>query len=135
MSTFSVEAFEIQISSHPDPEVHSIELAQVGGYRSIVRKGQYKTGDVALFIPPQAIVPDNLLKELGLFDEEKGKGRLKGEGNRLGPARFRGVLSEGLVYCPEFPLETGVDYSAKLGITKYEPIIPNRSKKVAVFSI
>ena len=82
MSTFSVEAHNLVILPHANAD--ALEIAQVGGYLSVVRKGEFVSGDLAVYIPEAALLPDQLLKEIGLWDEEKGKGRLAGgEGRRI----------------------------------------------------
>jgi hypothetical protein len=50
MSSFAVTAERLVIHAHPDPEVEQLELAQVGDYRTVVPRGQYKTGDWAIYI-------------------------------------------------------------------------------------
>jgi predicted RNA-binding protein with EMAP domain len=77
MSSFEVAARSISIESHPDAD--AIEIAKINGteYVSIVRKdAEMKTGDVVIYIPEQAIVPESILREMGLWDDEKGKGGL-----------------------------------------------------------
>jgi RNA ligase (TIGR02306 family) len=127
MSTFSVEAFEIaEILPHGNAD--ALELARIGGYHSVVRKGEFRKGGLVLFIPPDAILPDELMKEVGCWDHERGRGRLKGkEGNRLGAVRLRGVLSEGICYRAPFPVYPGIDYAEQLGVKKWVPVLPERS--------
>ena len=131
MSSFNVEAHSLVVLPHSNAD--ALELAQVGGYLSVVRKGEFVTGDLAIYIPEAALLPDALLKEIGLWDEEKGKGRLAGgEGRRIRAARLRGVLSQGITFSPDpagpyaglLPLQEGVDYAEALGVIKYVPPIP-----------
>lgn len=141
MATFNTPVLKLTIEPHPNAD--KLELAKVGEYRSIVMKGQYQTGDLAVFIPPGALLPQWIIEKLGLV------GRLAGPlKNRVKEIRLRSVLSEGLI----FPLEDGSsfepsverpvfieghpdvtellyvkegdDVSEFLGITKYEPVIP-----------
>lgn len=68
----------------------------VGGFRAVVLKGVYKTGDYALYIPEASVLPEALIEELGLV------GRLSGSGkNRVKAVRLRGELSQGIVCRPE----------------------------------
>lgn len=94
MAEFEAKVYRLTIEEHPNADV--LELAVVGDYRSIVRKGQFKTGDLGVYIPEGAVVPDWLIKELGL------EGRLAGKDhNRVKAIKLRGVLSQGLVVpCP-----------------------------------
>lgn len=117
MSTFSVTVERITIHKHPNAD--ALELAQVGDYQAIVRKGQYQSGDLVVYIPEQALVPQSLLREMGL------EGKLAGKlGNRVKAIRLRGILSQGLVYPARAEWQEGADVSDILGITKWEPPIP-----------
>jgi RNA ligase (TIGR02306 family) len=140
MSTFKVQVLKLTIEPHPDAD--AIELAKIGEYRSIVRKGQFKTGDLGVFIPPAAILPDWIISKLGLEGKLAGKQK-----NRVKEVRLRGVLSEGLIFPVngdaddadiERPVnieghpdatevllvKVGDDVAEFLGITKYEPVVP-----------
>lgn len=113
----------------PHPNADRLELAQVGLYRAVVPKGEYKTGDYAIYIPEQAIIPDELIEELGLVGKLAGKGA-----NRVKAVRLRGEISQGIVCQPEgFERRVGAysewcgrgdDLSELLGITKWVPEIP-----------
>lgn len=93
MSTLRVTAERLTILPHPNADAP--ELAQVGLYHAVVAKNVYQTGDYALYIPEQAILPDQLIEELGLT------GRLSGsKKNRVSAVRLRGELSQGIVCRP-----------------------------------
>ena len=139
MSTFECKVYKLTISEHPNAD--AIELAQVGDYRSIVKKGDFKTGDLGVYIPEASIVPDWLLEEIGLTGKLAGKKR-----NRVKAIKLRGILSQGLIYPvdkeyegvytvwnggknkgtrnPETTLFVGDDVAEFLDIEKYEPEIP-----------
>lgn len=125
MSEFKVTAERLTV--HPHPNADALELAQVGLYRAVVPKGAYQTGDVALYIPEQAVLPDELIEELGLVGYLAGKAK-----NRVKAIRLRGELSQGIVCRPkvldEVILKLGwmleVDYAADLGIVKWVPEVP-----------
>lgn len=125
MSTFAVTVERLTILPHPNAE--RLELAQVGLYHAVVAKGQYKTGDLALYIPEQAILPDDLIDELNLTGKLAGSKK-----NRVKAVRLRGELSQGIVARPsglfgidyEQAHETGEDFAERLGITKWVPEIP-----------
>lgn len=142
MSTFKVEIKKIR-AIEPHPNADAIELAVIDGYRSIVKKGQFRAGDLVAYIPEGAVVPEWLLKRLSLWDESKGVGKLAGkEGSRVKAIKLRGELSQGLCYeviaddeargqivtGPEdgsfATVFEGDDVASLLGITKYEPPIP-----------
>ena len=136
MSTFEVKVYKLSIESHPDAD--ALDLAVVGDYRSIVRKGQFKTGDLGVYIPEAAVLPEWLIEELGLVGKLAGKAK-----NRVKAIKLRGVLSQGLIY-PVTVLSDGkpavkfrdgnenlvigvfegMRVEDVLSITKYEPPIP-----------
>ncbi|MER5375348.1 RNA ligase (ATP) [Streptomyces sp. NPDC002553] len=125
MSTLRVTAEVLTVHEHPNAD--ALELAQVGLYRAVVAKGAYRTGDAALYIPEQAVLPASLIEELGLT------GRLAGsKADRVKAVRLRGELSQGIVCRPaaladvdlERAAEAGTDFAERLGITKWVPPIP-----------
>lgn len=147
MSTFTVSVKRIlAIERHPNAD--AIEFAVIDGYRSIVKKNEFKAGDLVAYIPEASILPEWLLRRLGFWDAEKGCGKLNGkDGNRLKAIRLRGELSQGVCFPLQdrvLPAETtwiltregdggiqvsapfveGDDVAGFLGITKYEPPIP-----------
>lgn len=96
MSQFTCEVVRVKIEPHPNAD--AIEIARVGDFQSIVRKGQVRDGDLAVYIPEQAVVPEWLLRQMNLWDEAKQKGGLHGAaGNRVKAIKLRGVLSQGLI--------------------------------------
>jgi RNA ligase (TIGR02306 family) len=150
MSTFAVKITQIVV--HPHPDADSLEIAQAADYLSVVRKGQYQTGDRVAYIPENAIVPTWLLRHIDMWDDEKQKGRLSGSfGNKVIPRRLRGVVSQGLcvqlspvpttpsITDPQYaddqwilPLDNcdtcividDQDVSELLGVSKWEPPVP-----------
>ncbi|MFF2141421.1 RNA ligase (ATP) [Kitasatospora sp. NPDC058190] len=125
MSTLRVTAEKLVILEHPNAD--ALELAQVGLYRAVVAKGAYRTGDIALYIPEQAVLPDELIEEIGLT------GKLAGaRANRVKAVRLRGELSQGIVCRPAALADTdlagaadrGEDFAELLGIVKWQPPVP-----------
>lgn len=117
MSSFSVTVEKIKIFPHPNAD--RLEIAQIGDYQCIVGKGQFQSGNLAAYIPEQALVPQSLLREMGLEGKLAGKSK-----NRVKAIRLRGILSQGLVYPAREEWQEGTDVTDILGITKYEPPIP-----------
>lgn len=101
MAEFEAKVYRLEIEEHPNAD--RLELARVGDYRSIVLKDQFSTGDLGVYIPTGAVVPIWLLKRLGLWDDEKGKGKLAGkelnirEGIVIKPCKERGNSELGRV--------------------------------------
>ncbi|MEV8316849.1 RNA ligase (ATP) [Streptomyces sp. NPDC059900] len=125
MSTLRVTAEVLTVHEHPDAD--ALELAQVGLYRAVVAKGAYRTGDVALYIPEQSVLPAELIEELGLTGRLAG-----GKSDRVKAVRLRGELSQGIVCRPRALAEVdlvraaaqGTDFAERLGIVKWVPPIP-----------
>ncbi len=125
MSTLRVTAETLTIHEHPGAD--ALELAQVGLYRAVVAKGAYRTGDSAVYIPEQAVLPAGLIEELGLTGRLAGGNR-----DRVKAVRLRGELSQGIVCRPAALADVdlaraareGTDFAERLGITKWVPPIP-----------
>jgi RNA ligase (TIGR02306 family) len=91
MASFAVEIVALD-DVLPHTNADSLELAVIGGYRAVVRKGQYRKGDLVGYIPEQAVVPEDILEHIGL------SGRLSGRNkDRVKAIRLRGELSQGIV--------------------------------------
>ncbi|WP_328497340.1 RNA ligase (ATP) [Streptomyces sp. NBC_00414] len=125
MSTLRVTAEVLTVHEHPNAD--ALELAQVGLYRAVVAKGAYRTGESAVYIPEQSVLPRELIEELGLT------GRLAGSGSdRVKAVRLRGELSQGIVCRPKAlagvdlarAAADGTDFAAQLGVTKWVPPVP-----------
>ena len=103
-----------------------LDVARVGGYQLVTRKGLYRQGDLAVYIPEASILPDELLMGLELWDPEKGTGTLAGsKGNRVKAVRLRGVVSQGLLAPVPPGHSLGDDAAPFYGITKYVPEVPS----------
>jgi RNA ligase (TIGR02306 family) len=132
-----------RLTVHPHPNADRLELAQVGLYRAVVPRDVYETGSYGLYVPEQAILPDDLIKELGLEGKLAGKDK-----NRVKAVRLRGEISQGIVCRPagltfngepvdwnsswEPELLQGTDFSSDLGIVKWVPPIPPQMAGEAV---
>ncbi|MEW2568972.1 RNA ligase (ATP) [Streptomyces sp. NPDC047070] len=125
MSTLRVTAEVLTVHEHPNAD--ALELAQVGLYRAVVAKGAYRTGESAVYIPEQSVLPRELIAELGLT------GRLAGSGSdRVKAVRLRGELSQGIVCRPSAlagvdlarAAADGTDFAERLGVTKWVPPVP-----------
>lgn len=133
MSKFEVKVIKID-AVEPIEGADAIELARVADYRSVVRKGDFKAGDLAVYIPEASVLPEWLLKEMNL------EGKLSGSNkNRVKAVKLRGCLSQGLLYPAHVDhgpgvhihlevgihlVEEGSEVAEFLGIAKYEPPIP-----------
>ena len=123
MSTHRVPVVELVIEEHPDAD--RLELALVEGWRCVVRKGDFRTGDKAAYIPDGSLLSEEMLARLG---EVTRKYLAGANHDRVKAARLRGVVSQGLIYTgPEVEAaEIGDDLAEVLGVTKYLPPVPTR---------
>lgn len=146
MSTFSCPVVRVaEVTEHPNADRLSIVKLEGLGYTCISAKlddgrPRYKAGDLVVYIPSAAVLPEWLLRVMGFWNDELGKGALAGSsGDRVKPLKLRGIFSEGVLYPvlshvagyvieifgqgDEF-VETGDDVSNLLGIEKWSPPIP-----------
>jgi RNA ligase (TIGR02306 family) len=120
MSKFSVPVLRLA-SVEPHPNADRLDYAVIGGYRAVVAKNAFKAGDLAIYIPTDAVVPPDVAERFGIAAHLTGEAK-----NRVHAVKLRGLLSEGIVLpvsaVPEAVL--GHDLAAALGITKFEEVIP-----------
>ena len=108
MSEFKIEVVEVaSVEKHPNAD--RLEIAKVADYPVIIRAGEFKPGDRAVYVPIDAVVPD---VERWAF--------LKGH-RRIKAARLRGIFSMGLLTAADPSWPVGFDAQEILGIEKYEP--------------
>ena len=110
-----------------------LEFAIVKGWQCLVGKGLYTSGDLCIFIPPDAIIPPQL--EERVFSNAK----IKLKNGRIEPIKLKGLYSQGLVVPISYLEETGVtntfigmDVKDILGIVKYEPKVKEKPKGLDV---
>lgn len=140
MATFDTPIVRLDdVKEHPNAD--RLELAHVRDFQCVVQKGKFERGDLVAYIREASLVPQWLLKRLGL------EGKLAGSNkNRVKAVRLRGQLSQGVVlpvkqaHVPliqqpdygwieredgkKYTVALGDDVSDVLGIEKYEPPIP-----------
>lgn len=115
----------------PHPNADALEITHINGWQVVVRKGQFREGDLAVYVEPNYVVPTDRPEFAFLAKEGRATHRLKA-------IRLRGELSFGLLIpIPDGvvhaeldavkypsgcrPLEAGDDVMQALGITRYEP--------------
>jgi len=103
----------------------AIECAIVGGWTCVVKKGEFKVGDLAVYLEIDSWVPTDLAPFLSKGKEPRVYEDIQGE--RLRTVKLRGQLSQGLLLpleptCSniESELFDGLDVSLPLGIVKWE---------------
>ncbi len=113
----------LSVEAHPNADL--LDIAQVKGYKAIVKRGQWKAGDLCVFIEPDSVLPD---APWAAF--------YKAKSNRVKAIRLRGAWSFGIVESlsilgevanaevNRWTLRAGVNVTEMLGVTKYEAPAP-----------
>ena len=103
----------------------AIECAIVnGGWPVVVKKDDYKVGDVAIYLEIDSWIPHELAPFLSKGQEPREYNGVKGE--RLRTVKLRGQISQGLLLPIDltFFRDPGTNVTETLGIQKWEPPIP-----------
>lgn len=115
------------VEAHPDAtatHLNVVRTADAQFVSMVLDSGapRYAVGDLVVHIPDGAMLPNELLRRLDVWDDEAGRGRLKGSlGNRVKASNFKGFRSEGMLL-PAAEVEggphaEGENVSAALGVT------------------
>ena len=117
-STLVVPVVEVKdVREHPN--ANTLELCTVLGYQMVIRKGEYKSGDKAVYFPADTLLSTELIEAHNLSNFLKGP-----DNNRVGCIRLRGQNSFGLVLkLPEIVEHNtvGDNVADLLGCQKYQP--------------
>ncbi len=103
----------------PHPNADKLELAYIGEWQLVVRKDQFKKGDLVVYFPQDTLIPPNILEQIGLTGKLSGSGK-----NRVKAIRLRGEYSIGVVMPAAAGEVEGEDVTLKYGCDKYEPPVP-----------
>lgn len=102
MANFEVPIIEVErVEHHPDAD--RLSLIYFKDYVTVSGKledgsHRYNVGDLVVYVPEAAVVPEYLLKQ-GFWNEKEDKGMLAGtKGNRVKAIRLRGILSQGIMF-------------------------------------
>lgn len=109
---------EVEIFNHPNAD--RLELARPVGtdWQCVVGKNQFKTGDLAVYVPIDSIVPQSFQ------DKYLSGSKIQLKNGRIKTAKIRGEFSQGLLVPASSEHQLGQDVTDELGITKYEPPPP-----------
>lgn len=110
MSTHTCDVIKVKLEPHPNAD--SLSIVRVGGYECAVRTADWKDGDLAAYIPPDSVVPDD--EQFKFLD---GHFRIK-------VRKFRGRYSQGLLVPAPTDAKEGDDVMEQMGILHYEPPLP-----------
>jgi RNA ligase (TIGR02306 family) len=120
----------------PIPDADAIECAHIGGWRVVIKRGEFSVGDLAIYLEIDSFVPHELAPFLSKGSEPRLYNGVRGE--RLRTVKLRGQISQGLLLkvagCygdtvtvgaeNATPFREGDDVSEALGIQKWEAPVP-----------
>ena len=104
-------------SLSPIDNADFIELAKILGWQTVVRKDEFKVGDLCVYFEVDSVLPEQDVFE---FMRSRSRGRVKS-------MRLKGTLSQGLALhisslnLNKMYLQEGDDVTKQLGVTKYDP--------------
>lgn len=111
----------------PIPDADSIEVATVQSWNVVIKKGEFKEGDLCVYCEIDSFLP--VREEFEFLRKSSFKKMEDKEGFRLRTLKLRGQVSQGLLLQlsiidngQQYPV--GYEVTDLLGITKYEPPIP-----------
>jgi RNA ligase (TIGR02306 family) len=103
------------VREHPNADL--LTIIEIMGWQVVTAKETNpQVGELRVFIPPDAVLPDELAKELEVEKYLR-------KGNRVGQVKLRGEMSFGIAASNRWGFEIGEEVSEQLGITKYIPPI------------
>lgn len=115
---------------NPIPDADAIEVADVLGWKVVVKKGEFTVGDLAVYMEIDSVPPDcEPYKFLWKFAEQRPNNF------HIKTIKLRGQVSQGIL----FPItilddyafvQEGDDMTNTLQITKYERPLPNGAADV-----
>ena len=101
----------------PHENADRLDVARADGFDwdIVVGKDQFKVGDLAVYVPIESILPQNLVDTI--FKDSK----VKPHNGRVKAVKIRQKVSYGLLLTPQEGMKNGDDVAEKLGIVKWEP--------------
>ena len=109
-------AYIAKINEIDHMQADNLELAIVGNWQAVVKKGQFQKGELVVFVEADAMLPDK-----PEFDFMKKNGKMQ-------PVKYhkiRGAVSQGLVFPVSIlggiQIEEGMDLTVLMDIEKYDP--------------
>jgi RNA ligase (TIGR02306 family) len=113
-----------------------IELARIDGWQCVVKKGDFKVGDPALYLEIDSMVPATDVRFQFL-----SKGKVQ-PFFRIKTIRLKGAISQGLLMPLSiltdneiFRMASGENHSDILGVKLYEPPVPMSGKQKGTFPL
>lgn len=116
----------------PHPNADRLEIVKIGGWQCVSGKGNFKSGDKAVYLEIDSFVPVD--REPFKFLEKNAITWNGKVGARIKTIRLRGELSQGLLLPTKDLFSTlhpkseidgvSIDYSEMFGVEKWEMVIP-----------
>jgi len=103
------DVVRIKLENHPNAD--ALSIVHVKDFQCVVKTSDWKDGELAVYIPPDSVVPNTKP-----FDFLNGNTRIKAR-------RLRGEWSMGLLVPAPDGAKVGDDYMEWMGITHYDPPI------------
>jgi RNA ligase (TIGR02306 family) len=127
---------------NPIEGADAIEVADVLGWKVVVKKGEYQVGDLAIYMEIDSVPPDEEeYRFLWKFAEQRPNNF------RIKTIKLRGQISQGILFpVPKYERDPevykfwpfdpvwaveGADVTELLGVTKYEAPLPRGSDDIA----
>lgn len=108
---------------NPIPDADAIEVATIGGWQVVVKKGDFVAGELAIYFEIDSWIPKHVAPFLCRSTEREYGGVV---GEKLRTIRLRKQLSQGLLlHCWEIshPVQEGDDLTDELGIQLWEATV------------
>lgn len=133
MSIRKLASIQRILDIQPIPDADSIEVATINSWRVVVKKGEFKVGDLVIYAEVDCWIPHALAPFLSKGQYPRVYDGVEGE--RLKTVKLRGQISQGLIL-PLYStdgivingfdekygeVKEGDDVSEFLSIVKYEP--------------
>jgi hypothetical protein len=114
--------FAVRVTTIDDVRPHgeNLSIVTVAGNEVVANRKEdgsfrWAAGQACVYVPEGALVPEDVLKERGYWDDVKGKGLLDGnKGNRTKMRRFAGHESRGLLFAVDTTGGDSEDYPYEL---------------------
>ena len=106
----------------PIPDADKIEVAEVLGWKVVVKKGEFKVGDKGVYFEVDSFLPERPEFEFMRSSSYKNS-EILGKGFRVRTQKLRGVISQGLLLplsiLPEGVYNVDDDLTEILGVKKW----------------
>jgi RNA ligase (TIGR02306 family) len=101
----------------PHPNADALEIAQVLGWRVVVKKGEFQEGQLVVYVAIDSVLEDRPEYEF-----------LRNKGFKIKTIKLRGEVSQGICFpvslLKDVELVEGKDVSKEMGASHYEKPIP-----------